>query len=65
MAPNFVIPNPLNHSLDTFIFYQNVNDIKNVSFYKGLEIHEYTEIRLKMNDDIDKEKKFIIGCLKY
>lgn len=62
---NFVLPNPLSHLSETFIFFQNINDVKNLNLPKKTEIHEYNEIRLKIqSDDLDKEKKFTINCLK-
>ena len=64
--PNFVIPNPLESINETLIFFQNINEIKNLTLSSSLDIHEYIEIRFKViNSDLDKEKKFIIGCLKY
>ena len=66
LLPNFVVPNPLDHINEALIFFQNIADIKNLAISNSLLNHEYTEIRFKViNSDLEKEKKFIIGCLKY
>ena len=66
LLPNFVVPNPLDHINEALIFFQNIADIKNLAISNNLLNHEYTEIRFKViNSDLEKEKKFIIGCLKY
>lgn len=59
-----MIPNPLDQNSEALVFYQNINDIRNLKLNNEVEA-EYNEIRFKvMNFDLEKEKKFIIGCLK-
>jgi hypothetical protein len=56
----------LNQNAEILIFFQSFGDIKNLTIVKGMEIHEYIEIRFKViTMDLEKEKKFIIGCLKF
>lgn len=66
MLPNIVLPNPLEHFNQALITYQPIKDINNLKLNKNFDKHEYNEIRLKLSSkDLEKDKKLIIGCLKF